>query len=79
MTVTSFDDGEMNDIASVIVEQLQAVGINAVHDIVQIPDFIPGPDRRWFRHLRLFHLRSSGLVVEDGQLQYAASAGGSGR
>ena len=38
--VTSFDDTEFNDTASLIVEQLQAVGINATHDIQPIPEFV---------------------------------------
>ncbi len=40
MTITSFDDSEMNGIAALIVEQLQAIGINAIHDIQPIPEFI---------------------------------------
>ena len=40
MTITSFDDGEFNGMASLIVEQLQAIGINAIHDIQPIPEFI---------------------------------------
>ena len=39
-SVTSFDDTEFNDTASLIVEQLQAVGINATHSIQPIPEFI---------------------------------------
>ncbi len=40
MTITSFDDTEFNDTAALIVEQLQGIGINAVHDIQPIPEFI---------------------------------------
>ena len=38
--ITSFDDTEFNDTASLIVEQLQAAGINASHSIQPIPEFI---------------------------------------
>jgi peptide/nickel transport system substrate-binding protein len=40
MTVASFDDTEFNDIAAMVVEQLQAIGINAEHDIQTIPELI---------------------------------------
>ena len=40
MTITSFDDTEFNDMAALIVEQLQSIGINAVHDIQPIPEFV---------------------------------------
>ncbi len=39
-SITSFDDTEFNDTASLIVEQLQAIGINASHSIQPIPEFI---------------------------------------
>ena len=39
-TITSFDDTEMNNVASLIVEQLQGIGVNATHDIQPIPEFI---------------------------------------
>ncbi len=40
MTITGFDDTEFNDVAALIVEQMQELGINAVHDIQPIPAFI---------------------------------------
>jgi len=40
MQITSFDDTEFNDMANIIVEQLQGIGINAVHDVQAIPSFI---------------------------------------
>jgi peptide/nickel transport system substrate-binding protein len=40
MTIANFDDTEMNSAVSLLVEQFQAVGINAVQDIQPIPAFI---------------------------------------
>lgn len=40
MTISNFDDTEMNSAVSLLVEQFQAVGINAVQDIEPIPAFI---------------------------------------
>ena len=40
MKISNFDDTEMNSAVSLLVEQFQAVGINAVQDIEPIPAFI---------------------------------------
>jgi peptide/nickel transport system substrate-binding protein len=40
MTIANFDDTEMNSAVSLLVEQFQAVGVNAVQDIQPIPTFI---------------------------------------
>jgi peptide/nickel transport system substrate-binding protein len=40
MTISNFDDTEMNSAVSLLVEQFQAVGINAIQDIQPIPAFI---------------------------------------
>ena len=40
MTISNFDDTEMNSAVSLLVEQFQAVGVNAVQDIEPIPAFI---------------------------------------
>lgn len=40
VTITNFDSPEMSGLGGIIVEQLQTIGINAVQDTKQIPDFI---------------------------------------
>ena len=42
ITITNFDDPIINNLNSVIVEQLTAAGISAQQDTRQIPDFIDG-------------------------------------
>jgi peptide/nickel transport system substrate-binding protein len=40
VTVVNFDDTVINSLNGVLVEQLQAIGVNAVQDIQTIPNFI---------------------------------------
>jgi peptide/nickel transport system substrate-binding protein len=42
MEITSFDAPEVSAVAAIIVEQLQAIGINAYHNIQPVPAFIDG-------------------------------------
>jgi peptide/nickel transport system substrate-binding protein len=42
MEITTFGAAQMKDVAAIIIEQLQAVGINAYHNVVPVPAFIDG-------------------------------------
>jgi peptide/nickel transport system substrate-binding protein len=42
MEIASFDAPEMKAVAGIVVEQLQAIGINAFHNLQPVPAFIDG-------------------------------------